>query len=71
MEKRLFSKPSWAVKQIVRRDAFAYGLLEDLCKHGVGHPNAEWLRGKENHWSVHGCDGCCGECLHDKEPERD
>jgi hypothetical protein len=54
-----YFKPEWAVQQIWR----ASGLLEDVCAHGVGHPNSEWL---ETHdpdgkrcFGVHGCDGCC------------
>lgn len=50
---------SWAVRQVLR----ASGLVEDICKHGVGHPNRTWLRkhdpyGKKG-FGVHGCDGCC------------
>lgn len=44
------------------------GLIERLCEHGVGHPDpdsAAWLDRQHKHkpgtWSVHGCDGCCGE----------
>lgn len=39
------------------------GILERICKHGVGHPDADSAKyldsiglGAEN---VHGCDGCC------------
>jgi hypothetical protein len=42
------------------------GLIERLCKHGVGHPDpdsaAYWDRvyGHESGtWMMHGCDGCC------------
>lgn len=42
-------------------------LIEHICEHGVGHPNAgSMLRMDEIHgegskgtWGVHGCDGCC------------
>lgn len=40
------------------------GLIERVCRHGVGHPDpdsAAWLArvtGQES-WGVHGCDGCC------------
>lgn len=42
---------------LVRED----GRIEQLCKHGVGHPVGHW---KENGWDKswmgsHGCDGCC------------
>ena len=52
--------PSWAVKQVLRSS----GLIEDVCKHGVGHPNTESLiemnkKGLKG-YEVHGCDGCCG-----------
>lgn len=49
--------PPWAAQQIRR----ASGLIEDVCEHGIGHPNREWLRvyGDRSHLSVHGCDGCC------------
>jgi len=57
--KTQYKKPVWAVDQIIR----ASGLVEDICVHGVGHPNKEWLEendpdGKKS-WAVHGCDGCC------------
>jgi len=61
--------PKWAVKQYFRET----GLLEDICSHGIGHPNSNWLKiydpdcGK---WlGVHGCDSCCsnGEKT-DKKP---
>lgn len=55
-----YEKPEWAIQQLMRLS----GLVEDVCKHGCGHPNKEWL---EKHgqvrsfgWSIHGCDGCCG-----------
>ena len=43
-------------------------MVEDICEHGVGHPNKEWLNeqikkglSEDDVWglSVHGCDGCC------------
>lgn len=54
-------------RQIVRSST----LIEDMCSHGVGHPNpdsAAYLNWSESmrkgrtvdHWFVHGCDGCCG-----------
>lgn len=49
-------------KRIVRET----GLVEWVCKHGVGHPDpvsAAMLDRALGHqhgtWSVHGCDGCC------------
>lgn len=48
-------------KQVVRSSS----LIEDICSHGVGHPNPDsaaylnWA-GKTSHYGVHGCDGCCG-----------
>lgn len=42
------------------------GLIERVCRHGVGHPDpdsAGYMDRLYNHrkgtWSVHGCDGCC------------
>ena len=39
-----------------RRDR---GIMERICKHGVGHPDPDspWPIG--SHQWVHGCDGCC------------
>jgi len=52
-------KPDWAVKQIVRRDR-PDRCVEDICQHGVGHPNKQWLKKQNNTYAgVHGCDGCC------------
>jgi len=49
---------------LIRRDS---GLMEFICQHGVGHPvasSAHYLsflwQDKDDNWSVHGCDGCCG-----------
>ena len=54
-----YPKPGWAVQQIVRSS----GLVEDICKHGCGHPNAAWLQEntteETSYISIHGCDGCC------------
>lgn len=56
-----YKKPKWATG-LLRRET---GLLEDICEHGVGHPNRDWLakhdpEGKRM-LGVHGCDGCCGK----------
>ena len=54
-----YKKPTWAVKQITRSS----GLVEDLCCHNYGHPNAEWMQKHdpdgERGFGTHGCDGCC------------
>jgi hypothetical protein len=54
-------KPKWAVRQLRRWDR--YGLLEDICEHGIGHPNIYWLDEHDPQglkmMGVHGCDGCC------------
>lgn len=40
------------------------GILERICKHGVGHPDpsdsaSRKKRGLPDSEGVHGCDGCC------------
>lgn len=55
-----FTPAPWAIQQIKRET----GLVEDVCAHGVGHPNAGCLvyiaeLRLGEHWAVHGCDGCC------------
>lgn len=43
------------------------GLIEHICEHGVGHPNAGSMArlddiygpGSAGTWGIHGCDGCC------------
>lgn len=54
-----YKAPTWAVSQLWRET----GLLEDTCKHGVGHPNTVWLKKHDptglKCFSIHGCDGCC------------
>jgi len=56
-----YKKPKWAVQQVLRDDKDF--LVEDMCKHGCGHPNSDWLRqhnlDNEKYLGVHGCDGCC------------
>lgn len=42
----------------------ASGLIERTCPDGVGHPDPDSARyfiekTGEDHWAVHGCDGCC------------
>jgi len=58
-EKSKYDKPDWAIKQIIRSS----GLIEDVCKHGIGHPNKQWLAQHDSKGdkglSRHGCDGCC------------
>jgi len=56
-----YKKSKWAIQQIVRES----GLVEDVCEHGVGHPNIEWLLKYDvsndlGFW-IHGCDGCCSK----------
>lgn len=55
----MYSKPSWAKFQITRET----GLIEDICSHGVGHPNDDFIKTVPEKdwfsWSVHGCCGCC------------
>lgn len=54
-------KPDWAVRQIVRRDR-PDRCVEDICRHGIGHPNKQWLmKQNDTYAGVHGCDGCCHE----------
>jgi len=43
------------VIKIIRRSS---GLIENICEHGVGHPNKE-LTPPEFYYGVHGCDDCC------------
>jgi hypothetical protein len=56
---KTYKKPSWAINQTVRET----GLVEDVCKHGIGHPNEEFLEGlsvmRRNNFRIHGCCGCC------------
>jgi len=61
-----FEKPEWAIKQI-KRERFGKEIIEDICKHGIGHPNKQWLMSltedERSYEGVHGCDGCCkGGC---------
>ncbi|MFH0986881.1 MAG: hypothetical protein V1911_02405 [Candidatus Micrarchaeota archaeon] len=54
-----YKRPKWAVNGMWRTS----GLLEDICKHGIGHPNKDFLEKnpqlKKYRFDVHGCDGCC------------
>jgi len=48
-------------KQVLRGST----LIEDICPHGIGHPNpdsADYLNWRDGTttWDIHGCDGCCG-----------
>lgn len=61
IDQKLYQKPEWAVKQVVR----ASGLVEDICEHGIGHPNGPWMKihdpNGEQGFGIHGCDGCCAD----------
>ncbi|MAF24395.1 hypothetical protein CL634_02250 [bacterium] len=63
IDQEMFPKPEWAVSQLTR----STGLVEDVCEHGIGHPNRDWIvrrkfsRPKESYWGTHGCDGCCSK----------
>lgn len=54
---KTYLQPKWATHQWNRRG----GLVEDICEHGIGHPNQEYLDAHpHDYWlGVHGCDGCC------------
>lgn len=51
--------------RVIRFDK--YGLVERVCRHGVGHPDPDSLAfigayvvaGPDPSLAVHGCDGCC------------
>jgi hypothetical protein len=59
IDQKLYPRPSWAVNQIVRSN----GLVEDICEHGIGHPNTGFLKlhdpNGELGYACHGCDLCC------------
>lgn len=45
------------IKQTIMR---TNGLVEDICEHGIGHPNK--AKTKANfYYAIHGCDGCCSK----------
>jgi len=48
----------WAVDQVIRFDRGM--MVEDICKHGVGHPNELWKKKHPKAFTRHGCCGCCG-----------
>lgn len=40
------------------------GRVEMICPHGVGHTidaPKKYKKKLGKYWSVHGCDGCCGQ----------
>ena len=50
---------------VVRREG---GLIEHICRHGIGHPNFYSATRLDQHfdhtpgtWMTHGCDGCCDD----------
>jgi len=60
-EPQKFKRPDWAIGQDIGDDY----ALEDVCKHGVGHPNREYLESlldedERRLMGVHTCCGCCG-----------
>lgn len=61
MTRNKYEKPAWAIAQLIRMS----GLLEDICEHGVGHPNQAFLDANkemfDKGYSIHDCDGCCSK----------
>ncbi len=61
-----FPMPSWAVKRAVRSRGGRL-VVEDICEHGIGHPNREWLLSlseeERDGEGIHGCDKCCWKGL--------
>ena len=51
--------PAWVKQYLVRES----GLLEEICQHGVGHPERESVKEMDKiglkGFGIHGCDGCC------------
>lgn len=37
------------------------GIMERVCKHGVGHPDPDSPWPVDSSQWIHGCDGCCHE----------
>jgi len=59
-----YIKPPWAVNQIIREN----GMIEDICEHGIGHPNHVWYQERvKKHGTSIGIHGCCGCCLKKEE----
>lgn len=55
-----YPKPWWALYQVTRTS----GVVEDVCEHGCGHPNADYLKDntekvQKERLGIHGCCGCC------------
>ena len=59
INQKLYPEPDWATHQIVR----ASGLVEDICEHGIGHPNTAWMKIHDpdgsRGYGIHSCDSCC------------
>lgn len=55
------SHPLNCAEKLIRMDKA--GLVERLCKHGVGHDDPDsvaYMQKKGAKWAgIHGCDGCC------------
>lgn len=53
-------KPKLPWVRTIRRET---GLIEHICKHGVGHPatgSVHWMElNGQTRFDVHGCDRCC------------
>lgn len=52
-----YKKPAWAVRQEVNDK----GLVVDICKHGIAHPNKAFLKKYPAYRlkKSHKCDKCC------------
>lgn len=58
-ELQTFAEPDWAVGQSLGDD----NAWEDHCRHGIGHPNKEYLESLPKNEravaEIHTCDDCC------------
>jgi CRISPR/Cas system-associated exonuclease Cas4 (RecB family) len=62
--KLCYQLPSWSTQRVHRSS----GIVEHVCKHGIGHPTresativAERTGQDVTSWLMHGCDGCCSQ----------
>lgn len=58
-------QPEWAITQTIRHDR--HNMVEDICKHGCGHPNMYWMA--KNHKKDPGIHGCCGCCQSEEKDQ--
>lgn len=58
IEFKPYAPAHWAVDQIIRFEKEKIK-IQDICEHGLPHPNKDWRKDQKKSENHKNCDGCC------------